>query len=258
MAKTMTTYTTYHNDPLLKNEIVKRMADHVKTDTLIQGDYWNERYQKGSNVGCVLHSAYKSLFPKRLGLPVWMAYLHNRIHEELTLDDAREFSKVYSVIPVGITWGELEIIKYKFLRYILVESKYNSKQHCDEKGKDVTDKVVALHTRAINGDMPTEEEWRAAVDAAFAAVYAADYAATYAANYAARAANARTAYFAYSAAAFAAVYAADYAATYAADSAAARFSAAYFATKYAAMKDYADYYMKLFGGMEIDKQLNNL
>jgi hypothetical protein len=237
----MTTNTTYHNNPLLKNEIVKRMAEHVEADTLVQGSYWNERSHKGCNIGCVLHSDDHSLFPERLGLPVWMAHLHDRMHEGLNLEDTRDFSKVYSVIPVGISWDQLELIKYKLLKYILVESRYCVKKYCDEYGKKATDTVVALITRAIAGDMPTEEEWRAAASFAYAAAYSA--ARTAAAYYAARAVGS----------AKAANYAADaanYAATYAADSAAARFSAAYFATKYAAMKDYAGYYMKLLSEMK--------
>jgi hypothetical protein len=220
---TNTTYTSYHNDPQLKSEIVKQMADHVKTDTLIKGDYWDEETQKGCNIGCVLHSDDHSLFPERLGMPVWMAFLHETMHEKLAIDDGREFSKVYSVIPVGISWDQLEIVKYKLLKYILSESKYCSKQYCDERGKKATDAVVALITRAINGDMPTEDEWRAAATAAYAA-----------------AAKAAKAAYAAAKAAYDAPYAA-FAAAYSAAKAATRY--------YSAMKDYAGYYMKLLREM---------
>jgi hypothetical protein len=44
----MTTNTTYHNNPLLKSEIVKQMADHVRADTLIKGSTGMKRRKKGA------------------------------------------------------------------------------------------------------------------------------------------------------------------------------------------------------------------
>jgi hypothetical protein len=226
----MANYTTYYNEPLLKNYVVKQMAEHVENGTLVQGSYWDEKTQKGCNVGCVLHSYDFDSFPERLGLPVWMAYLHNKMHEGMTLEDAREFSKVYSVIPVDITWDQLEVVKYKLLRYIFVESKYCTKQYCtDDFSKEATDAVVALITRAIAGDMPTDKEWRAAADRAAANV-----------SFTARDAAARTYYYAH------------YAATKSAAAADAADSAygSYAATRSASMRDYARYYMRLLGEMK--------
>ena len=115
---------SFKNDPAIKNELIKRMDHHIELDELIQGATGTNG--KGCTVWCALNNGElkrgydHSAFPDVLGLPEWLARLHDTIFEGLPTEDSKWFSKEWvRAIPIGIN---LEPIKWKFAVFILKEN----------------------------------------------------------------------------------------------------------------------------------------
>src|SRR5437868_1595752 len=92
----------YHNEPQLKDCLIRTMRQHRELDRLIQRTYWSDG--KGCAVGCLLkdpdgaHIRYEAEF----GIPVQLAHLEDGLFEALPQEDAVLWPERFlAAIPVG-------------------------------------------------------------------------------------------------------------------------------------------------------------
>jgi hypothetical protein len=116
--------TTFKNDQKIKDALIKRMDHHIEMDELLQGSTGSGG--KGCTVWCALNNGElkkgydHSAFPDVLGLPEWLARLHDVIYEGLETEDSKWFSKEWvRAIPVGVN---VEPVKWKFSVFLLKEN----------------------------------------------------------------------------------------------------------------------------------------
>ena len=56
---------SYHNDPKIKEEILKKLEEHYELDEIVQGFYWKNG--KGCAVGCTIGSNNHAEYEYRKG-----------------------------------------------------------------------------------------------------------------------------------------------------------------------------------------------
>jgi transcriptional regulator with XRE-family HTH domain len=256
----------FHGNPAIKQEYQDRLKAHHAADQIIKGAYWEPDQFTGCAVGCTLHKGGGCIhkqYETVLGIPRTLAYLEDRIFENLPAPHCADFAVNFlDAIPVG---GDLSLVTARFMVWLLADESGGVLRFTVgfPEAAAAVQGVAVLYSRMIAGEVIPKESWesaayaaayaaRAATDAATdaaraatdAAAYAADVpdAATYAAAYAARAAT-DVAYAAYAAdvldaAAYAAAYAAR-AAAYAADVLDAAAYAAAYAARAAAFQKMA-------------------
>jgi len=115
---------SFKNDLKIKDALIKRMDHHIEMDDLMQGATGSNG--KGCTVWCALNNGKlkngydHSAFPDVLGLPEWLARLHDTIYEGLTTENSKWFSREWvRSIPVGVN---LEPVKWKFSVFLLKEN----------------------------------------------------------------------------------------------------------------------------------------
>jgi hypothetical protein len=146
---------SFKSDPLIKQQLIKRMDHHIAADNLLQKA--TGANGKGCTVWCALnngelHKGYDhSAFPDILGLPEWLARLQDTIFEGLGVDDAKAFSSAWpKAIPVG---KNLEPVKWRFCAFVMKENieRVLLLDIDDSLKKQVVDSingVLSLHERA--------------------------------------------------------------------------------------------------------------
>ena len=112
---------SYHNDPKIKEAIIKKLVRHYELDEIVQGTYWENG--KGCAIGCTIDSNDHAEYEKRFGIPEILARLEDRIFEGLALGDAKEWPiQFMKAIPVGV---DLSRVQYKFMHWLLTDSSIN-------------------------------------------------------------------------------------------------------------------------------------
>lgn len=120
------TMVAYHGDPAVKAALLDRIADHEHHDAIAQQTYGSPReggevtVWERCAVGCSVHdlastpqrddgSELHALYPRLLGIPIWLAYLEDRIFEGLEWPDAKDWPRRFAeAIPVGGSFEGLE------------------------------------------------------------------------------------------------------------------------------------------------------
>jgi len=179
----------YHNDPMIKENLIKQLQAHYDADEIIKGVYWKDG--KGCSIGCAIHSDDHKLYEERFNIPEWLAKLQDSIFEGLPNDKAKEWPILFSKsINLG---SNLENIKIPFLIFVVesVIDKFNHDEFPDVK--KAIDNV--LHILKNN---PNDKNAVRDADSAWAA-WAADF--SWTSEAAARAAD--SAWAAYAADAYA-------------------------------------------------------
>jgi len=131
---------SFHNDPAIKQKYLDRLKHHMEMDNIIQGTGWENG--KGCAVGCTLENYDHSRYTIELGLPVWIAYLEDRIFEGLENKKSKFWPYNFlNSIPVGV---DVEIVKHKLAikrlnRLIEIQEKLLLK---NENLSDVINKVI--------------------------------------------------------------------------------------------------------------------
>lgn len=219
----------WHNDPGLKTSTIAALHEDLQHDRYIRGNYASIEggEWRGCHIGCLVMSAHRGqgsidslvtdeplwheLAETAFGVPIPLAYLWDRVYENVPIADAPAFA-VASVeaVPVG---GDLSMVVSRVMHDLLT--------HCDrgvwkhtEPGtlqREAVDNVAALYTRRLAGDEPTTREWQTAASEASEAAYAAAASAAYEAAYEAASAAASEAAYAYAYAYYAAEAAYAYA-----------------------------------------------
>ena len=225
--------------PELQAEYLRKMEAHRAAYHLRKGTYGEGKGHsfRACAVGCTLSDgdapgrSNHLCYPDKLGWPVWLAYLQDKIFEGLPSPEEQAWPEdLMRAIPPGLPEAVFSRIRNRFLHDMLVQQLLPLVLEEGGAIRKAISGVVELFQRCLNGKAISQDEWRSAAvaaRAAYAAAYAADATAAIAAAYAADAAVHTAAYAAAYAAAKAA-YAADAAAeaaadaAYAADGAAAR------------------------------------
>lgn len=111
----------YHGNPKIKTEILAQLAAHRAADELIQGRYWE--YGKGCAVGCTVHGSDHSQYEPLFGIPQALAYLEDRIFEELPSAKAQAWPERFMrAIEPG---ADLTVIQWQFLHWLLTDETVN-------------------------------------------------------------------------------------------------------------------------------------
>ena len=176
----------YHSDATLKREMLAELAEHRKLDQLVKGTYG-----KGSNgdfrgcaVGCSIHSLNRKrgtkyaygdheAYEAGFGIPRQLAYLEDRIFENLTVDFGKWPERFMRAITPG---ADLSLVAPKFMLWLLVDSKDGVVRFAGKR-KDLEaaiERVAELYRRALKGEIIAPTEWNAA---SYAASHAASHAA---------------------------------------------------------------------------------
>lgn len=103
---------------LTKNtqELSAKTAEHLAADAVVQGQYWEGG--RGCFIGCLTHSAKASAVTDQYGIPLPLVHIVERIFEELTHDEAKQF---FADIPeaIGCDGKDLSLVHWQFLRETL-------------------------------------------------------------------------------------------------------------------------------------------
>ena len=114
----------YHNDPALKAGLIASLKAHAEADEFVKGRYWKNG--KGCAVGCTLEFLNQTdhtnhmLYESKLGIPVMLAKLEDRIFEGLPNDKAQQWPIKFSqAIRPG---ADLSLVGWKFLHWLLTDA----------------------------------------------------------------------------------------------------------------------------------------
>jgi len=104
----------YHNDALLKKDMVSEVMRHQRADMIIKGTYGEENgIWRGCAVGCSIHSynlkrnktiktSDHNAYERVLGIPESLARLEDYLFETMSDDKALKFpAEFLRAIPVG-------------------------------------------------------------------------------------------------------------------------------------------------------------
>jgi hypothetical protein len=163
----MTTRNTEH--------LAATVAEHIKADAVIQGDYWSEDKQKGCFIGCLVHSNNPHLIEERYGVPVMITRIAEAIFERLLADEAKQF---FADFPAAINndGKDLSRVGWRFLSQTLRDLPPTIAEV-----QAVIDPVIAGLDRLAEGEQWPSAAAGAAANAADAATAWADAAANAAA-----------------------------------------------------------------------------
>ena len=199
--------------PKLQDEYLHKMEAHRAAYHLCKGTFGTGTGGsfRACAVGCTLSDgdapgrSLHMCYPDKLGWPVWLAYLQDKIFEGLPSPEEQAWPEdLMRAIPPGLPEAVFSRIRNRFLHDMLVQQVLPLVPEEGTAIREAIFGVVALLQRCLNGEAISQDAWRSAAvaaRAAYAAAYAADANAASAAAYAADAA-AHTA-------AYAAAYAAD-------------------------------------------------
>ncbi len=197
----------YHGDAALKARFSAHVERHRREDAVMRGTYGEmvSGQWRGCAVGCSLRSLDEidgkphrlegygnhAELSKRLGIPLTLAYLEDRIFEGLPKAEAMLWPTLFAkAIPVG---ADLSLVWPRFAHWLLVDPVVGVRRLAKtDRARSGIDGVAALFARQMAGGAVTLAEWMEARSAAYAAAAAAD--ADAAAAYAAAAAAAAAAW----------------------------------------------------------------
>lgn len=165
------------NDEALKTKFIEQLQAHRAADQIAQGSYGEEVDGKwhGCAVACSLRSLdiidgkksskYYSThhdYEDRLGIPVTIAHLEDKIFEGLPAEKAKDWPVRFgTAIPVG---ADLSLVTPRFMMWLLTDMKQYAPDAPDVL-KSI-DQVIGLYERVIAGGTVTDNEWNAAEGAA--------------------------------------------------------------------------------------------
>lgn len=153
----------FHNKKEVKAEYLARVKAHQKADEIVKGQYW--KGGKGCAVGCTIHGSSHAKYETELGIPMTLAYLEDRIFENLPNDKAKKWPlKFLNAVKPG---ADLSLVTAKFMVWLLEDE---VSQHFDAvKFPDVAKvsaKVIELYKKKIAGEKVSDAEWQEAARAA--------------------------------------------------------------------------------------------
>jgi hypothetical protein len=176
---------SYNNNQQLKNQVVAAIIADKENERMVKGKYWNEKEQKGCNIGCGEHAVCQILgeefqdkrhqyLSRKLDVPEAIFWLGDTIFEGLPKEEANQFVvDFYQSIPVGKDLTHV-IIDMKIA--ILTDTTFGSRQYASDDGKKAIDSIVELLNRSKSEEI-RDEKWKLAESAAESAAWSAQSAA---------------------------------------------------------------------------------
>ena len=130
----------YHNDPLIKRELVLRLRNDAKLDRIVHGQYWENG--KGCAVGCIIRGSDHAEFEPEYGIPQSIARLLDATFEGLANGQAQKLPVDFAVsIPVG---ADLSKVTAQFLVWCLLDRKHGAiRQAPKDKFADCHNAILA-------------------------------------------------------------------------------------------------------------------
>lgn len=140
----------------LKQETINRLRDHIDSGKLVHGVEYKDG--EGGPVGCIVGSFTHSLFEKRLGIPAPLAHALEVIYDGLRGDKDQPFALDFleSIEP----GADLSMVWPRFLLRVLTDEQNGLLAYAPDDTERAAKRVVALLQRQVNGDEPTDMEWR--------------------------------------------------------------------------------------------------
>ena len=154
---------SYHNDPKIKEEILRQLQAHYDHDEIVHGTYWH--LGKGCAVGCTIYSNEHAEYEERFGIPQVLAHLEDRIFEGLENKDAKRWPLLFMLaIPIG---ADLSKVWNHFSLWLLGDPKGGVLQFArTTKEKEVTSRVIELSQQSLIRNV-FDSEWSIAAHAAY-------------------------------------------------------------------------------------------
>ncbi len=160
----------FYNDEHIKELYLARVRQHRAADEIIHGKYWENG--RGCAVGCTIHSSDHAAYEGELGIPCALAWLEDRIFENLPNPNAAEWPEAFlSSIPVGADLGH---VCDQFMSWLLMDEEAGVIRFAREQDKPAIKQIAALYQRRLAGETITEDEWFAIQSATHSAAYADD------------------------------------------------------------------------------------
>lgn len=148
----------FHNKPELKQEILQRATAHVEADELIRREGYDKSTNKGGFIGCTINEYDHKKWSDILGIDIWVGSLAGRILKNQTENISEFFLDFLNAIKVGTTVPQTNMIRAKFLHFILTEILPK------KQSKEVT-KIISLFQKSISGVTITNYQWNTAYSA---------------------------------------------------------------------------------------------
>lgn len=157
-------------------QLKRVVQQHVTTDSILQGRYWDERDNRGCFIGCLAHSSDPSPLVDLYGLPLYLIRISEAIFEHLPEDEAKDF---FASFPdaIAVDGKDLSLVHWKFL---LAALQALPEQPAEIKA--VIDPVIRGISQLASGGEWSFAEAIAAAEAAMAAARVAARAARVAAR----------------------------------------------------------------------------
>lgn len=164
---------SFHNDLVVKNKYVSRVAEHMAADNITRGTGWKDG--KGCAVGCTLEAYKHERYEIELGLPEWLAYLEDSLFDGMSLEKSKSWPKVFlESIPLGISEKRFECeVKAPFFVLILKRLLETTDLSGYEDVKNYLEGCISLWKRDDIGSI----DWESAAGSAWSAVWSAKSAA---------------------------------------------------------------------------------
>ena len=186
---------SYNNDPEFKERAIKSAEHHAKADMLIKGQYGHVNGSfKGCSVGCDAYDIFMEqgkdkdyindnikspheITSKYFGVPEWLERCRDTFFENLE-DNTGWHVRFKQAIPAGVSEERFNIVKSKFLLFILDENieRVNQLDISDDLKKKVVDAIKqcqGLHQTVVNGGEWNESAAWSARSAAESAAWSA-------------------------------------------------------------------------------------
>jgi len=163
----------YHNDPVIKADILAQLQAHYDADEIIQGHYWENG--KGCAVGCTIYGSDHAAYERLFGIPAGLAYLEDTIFEHLPNGDAKQWPLRFmrAIVP----GADLSMAGPKFLRWVLHSIALPNAGAGAADSTAHSAAYIAVYRAAHSATNPAARS--AADSAAYAAVYRAAHSAAY-------------------------------------------------------------------------------
>lgn len=163
-----------------RKRLVALAKGHQKSDEYIRGTYWDKDEKKGCAVGCTIADAKREgilngvdygdheALATALGCTRYMTLMIDHIFEGLGQDDAVKWTpKFLASLKVNIDYSSMET---RMAIALLTDKEIGLAEIATREDVRAVAKLTAdLYKRRLAGDEPTDAEWDAARQQAYAA-----------------------------------------------------------------------------------------
>ena len=150
----------YHGLTALKETTMKTVEAHRLADTLQQGLTGQDG--KGCAVWCTVGAYRHSDYETKLGIPVELALLEDRIFERLSVEDSKLWPcRFLGAIQPG---ADLSLVFPQFYHWVWMNPDTGIIRFVkDAEAKETLTECLELFARWGRGDKPSETEWSEAI-----------------------------------------------------------------------------------------------